>query len=250
MKLKSTRIGDISFGINILDIEVPEALKRKFKTGIKFVDGAMGGEGFTPSAVTLFTGEPGAGKSTLALKIADAITKKGGVALFNTAEESLFQTAMTAKRLKLRHGFKCGNTNDIGELLKKSQEIIDANPGKQFFLIVDSLQCMDDGKYSSGMLTSGTAVRCLERITDFCKETNSCAVVINQVNKQGKMAGSNKLKHMVDAHMHLGVERKDEDLMGCRILETQKNRFGGCGHVFFLRLRATGFSVVAQVSCN
>lgn len=250
MKLKTSRIGDITFGTNILDIEVPEALKKKFKTGLKFVDGAMGGEGFTPSSVTLFTGEPGAGKTTMMLKIADNVTKKGGVALFNTAEESLFQTAMTAKRLKLRNGFKCGNTNDVGELLKKSREIMEANPGKQFVLIVDSLQCMDDGKYSSGMLTSGTAIRCLEQITDFCKEENAIAVVINQVNKQGKMAGSNKLKHMVDAHMHLGIEQKDEDLMGCRVLETQKNRFGGCGHVFFLRLRGTGFSVVAQVSCN
>ena len=249
MKLKSTSL-DIAFGTDILDIKVPEALKHKFKTGIKFVDGAMGGEGFTPSSVCLFTGEPGAGKTTMMLKIADAITKKGGVALFNTAEESLYQTAMTAKRLKLRNGFKCGNTNDIVDLIKKARSIIDANPGKQFFLIVDSLQCMDDGKYSSGMLTSGTAVRSLQLITDFCKETNSVGIIINQVNKQGKMAGSNKLKHMVDSHMHLGIERKDEDLMGCRILEVQKNRFGGCGHVFFLRLRGTGFSVVAQVSCN
>jgi DNA repair protein RadA/Sms len=247
MKLASTRLGDIEFGTNILDIEVPEALKKKFATGIDFVDGAMGGKGFTPSAVTLFTGEPGAGKTTMMLKIADAITKRGGVSLFNTAEESLFQTAMTAKRLRLRNGFKCGNTNDINDLLEKSREIIAANPGKQFFMIVDSLQCMDDGKYSSGMLTSGTAIRCLEQITDFCKETNSCAIVINQVNKQGKMAGSNKLKHMVDAHMHLSIEQRDEDLMGCRILETQKNRFGGCGHVFFLRLRKTGFNVVAKV---
>jgi len=248
MKLKSTT-RDITFGTNILDIEVPEALKNKFKCGIDFVDGAIGGQGFTPSAVTLFTGEPGAGKTTMVLKIADAITKQGGIAMFNTAEESLFQTAMTAKRLKLRHGFKCGNTNDINEVLEKSRKIMDENPDKQFFLIVDSLQCMDDGKYSSGMVTSGTAIRCLEQITDFCKETNACAIVINQVNKQGKMAGSNKLKHMVDAHMHLAIERRDEDLMGCRVLETQKNRFGGCGHVFFLRLRKTGFNIVAQVSC-
>ena len=171
MKLKSSRIGDITFGTNILDIEVPEALKHKFATGIDFVDGAIGGQGFTPSAVTLFTGEPGAGKTTLVLKIADAITRKKGVALFNTAEESLFQTAMTAKRLKLRHGFKCGNTNDIGELIEKATAIMaeKENKGKQFFLIVDSLQCMDDKKYSSGMLTSGTAIRCLEKITDFCK---------------------------------------------------------------------------------
>ena len=44
---------NITFGTNILDIEVPEHLTRKFKTGLSFVDGAMGGQGFTPSSVTL-----------------------------------------------------------------------------------------------------------------------------------------------------------------------------------------------------
>ena len=247
MKIKSA-ITDIPFGTNILDIEVPEILKRKFATGLGFVDGAMGGKGFTPSAVTLFTGEPGAGKTTLMLTMADAVTKSGGVALFNTAEESLFQTSMTANRLKLKNGFVCGNTDNVVELIEKSREIMDANPGKQFIMIVDSLQCLDDGKYSNGVRTSGTAIRCLEQITDFCKETGAIGVVINQVNKQGKMAGSNKLKHMVDAHMHLGVEKKEQDLIGCRVLETQKNRFGGCGHIFFLALGRRGFKQVAKVS--
>ena len=103
MKLKKIT-DNIAFGTNILDIEVPEHLKRKFKSGLSYVDGAMGGEGFTPSAVTLFTGTPGAGKTTLMLTMADSMTKQGAVVLFNTAEESLYQTAMTAKRLKLRNG--------------------------------------------------------------------------------------------------------------------------------------------------
>ena len=248
MNLKN--ITDIAFGTNILDIEVPEILKRKFKTGVGYVDGAIGGEGFTPSAVTLFTGEPGAGKTTMMLKIADSITKQGGVALFNTAEESLFQTSMTAKRLRLKNGFLTGNTDDVTQLLEKSKAIIEANPGKQFCLIVDSLQCLDDGKYSSGVKTSGTAIRCLELITDFCKQHAAIGIVINQVNKQGKMAGSNKLKHMVDAHMHLSIEKKEQDLIGCRVLETQKNRFGGCGHIFFLTLGRSGFKQVAKVSAN
>lgn len=248
MNLKN--ITDIAFGTDILDIEVPEILKRKFKSGLSYIDGAIGGEGFTPSSVTLFTGEPGAGKTTMMLKMADAFTKQGGVALFNTAEESLFQTSMTAKRLRLRNGFMTGNTDDVNLLLEKSAEIIKANPGKQFVLIVDSLQCLDDGKYSSGVKTSGTAIRCLELITDFCKEHAAIGIVINQVNKQGKMAGSNKLKHMVDAHMHLSVEKKEADLIGCRVLETQKNRFGGCGHIFFLTLGRTGFRQVAKVSAN
>ena len=248
MNLKN--ITEISFGTNILDIEVPEILKKKFASGIDYIDGAIGGQGFTPSAVTLFTGEPGAGKTTMMLKLADAITKRGGVALFNTAEESLYQTSMTASRLKLKNGFLCGNTADVRELLEKSKAIIAKNPGKQFALIVDSLQCLDDGKYSSGIKTSGTAIRCLELITDFCKEHAAIGIVINQVNKQGKMAGSNKLKHMVDAHMHLSVEKKDQELIGCRVLETQKNRFGGCGHVYFLLLNKTGFKTVAKVSAS
>jgi predicted ATP-dependent serine protease len=90
----------------------------------------------------------------------------------------------------------------------------------------------------------------LEKILNFCKETHAIALIINQVNKSGKAAGSNKLKHMVDAHMHLGVERKDVDFQGCRILETQKNRFGGCGHIFFLELGQRGFKEVARVSAS
>ena len=186
-------------------------------------------------------------EADMMLKIADSITKQGGIALFNTAEESLFQTSMTAKRLRLKNGFLTGNTDDVTQLLEKSKAIIEANPGKQFCLIVDSLQCLDDGAYSSGKITSGTAIRCLQHITDFCKETGAIGIIINQVNKSGKMAGSNKLKHMVDSMMHLSVEEKDEDFKGCRILETKKNRFGGCGHMFYLALRKTGFREVAKI---
>ena len=62
------------------------------------------------------------------------------------------------------------------------------------------------------------------------------------------MAGSNVLKHMVDAMMTLDVERKDPDLIGCRVLQVQKNRFGGAGHVFFLKLREKGFIEVGRTS--
>ena len=247
--MKLTKNNDIVFGTNILDIKIPDILRKKFKTGIDYIDGAMGGEGFTPSCVTLFTGEPGAGKSSMALILANAITAKGGVALFNTAEESLYQTAMTAERLRLKKGFPCGNTPDVGLIIEKAREMQEANPGKQFFLIVDSLQCLFDPKYGANYTGgSASAVRCLEEITNFCKETNAIAIVINQVNKSGTMAGSNKLKHMVDSMMHLSVERKDPDLAGCRVLQTIKNRFGGCGHVYFMQLNKRGFRTVAKVS--
>jgi DNA repair protein RadA/Sms len=250
MKLKNTANDDIEFGTDIMSVEVPEKLRHKFKTGLEYIDKCLGGQGFTPSMVTLFTGEPGSGKTTMMLALADSITKSGGIAVFNTAEESLFQVKLVAERLKLKNGFKTGSESDINILMEKCHNLMarPENKAKQFFLILDSLQCMDDGKYPSGMITSGTAVRCLQMVTDFCKETHACAIVINQVNKEGKMAGSQKLKHMCDSMMHLGVEKKDDELKGCRILETYKNRFGGCGHIFFLALRKTGFRKVAQVS--
>ncbi len=246
MKL-NVKKDDIAFGKNIMDIKVPKKLRSRIKTGIKFVDDAFGGEGFTPSAVTFFTGTPGAGKTTLMLKMADALTGRGANVVFNTAEESLFQVKLVAERLNLKNGFCAGQEVHVPTLLENCKKIIDANPKKPFFLIVDSLQCLNDGK--NGIHTnSRTAQRSLAMITDFCKENFCNAVVIGQVNKTGQMAGSNVLKHMVDSMMTLSVEEKDMDLRGCRVLQMVKNRFGGAGGTFFLDLKRNGFREVARVS--
>ncbi|MAW30265.1 MAG: hypothetical protein CMP98_15820 [Gammaproteobacteria bacterium] len=247
MKL-NVRNNDIAVGTNILEIDVPDALRRRIPTGVKFFDDALGGEGLTPSAVYLFTGTPGSGKTTMMLTLANNLTRKGAVAMFNTAEESLYQIRMTAERLKLRSGFVAGQETNVPQLLENCDKVRAANPGKDFVLIVDSLQCMEDGKFQTGRITTATAERSLQMITDYCKAHMVNAIIIGQVTKGGQMAGSNKLKHMVDAKLALDVERKDQDLFGCRVLTTEKNRFGGAGHIFYLNLRANGFQEVARVS--
>jgi len=245
---------DVDFGTNILKVKVPKQLRKKIRTGLSYVDAAFGGEGFTPSCVTLFTGTPGSGKTTMMLKLADSITKSGGLVLFNTAEESLFQVKLVAERLNLKHGFHAGGETHMPTLLEKCDALRNkrGNKNKPFFLIIDSLQCMDDGKYTrkdgSTVINGGSATRTLGQITDYCK-TNFCnAIVIGQVNKTGEMAGSQKLKHMVDSMMTLTVEERDPDLKGCRVLQMQKNRFGGAGGTFFLELNKRGFKEVARVS--
>jgi len=247
----TTKLSDLVFGTPISNIEVPEHLNRTQQTGVGFVDDAMGGSGFTPSSVTLFTGEPGSGKTTMVLTIASAVAKqsKDAMCVFNTAEESLFQIKKTVKRLRLKGDFLTGNSTEIDDVIAGCRKLQEAAPNKQLFLVIDSLQQMNatHDRYGKGYRSDSLV---LEKILNFCKETHAIALIINQVNKSGKAAGSNKLKHMVDAHMHLGVERKDQDFMGMRVLETQKNRFGGCGHVFFLDLTRTGFSEVARVSAS
>ncbi len=247
MKL-NVKIEDIPFGANIQDVEVPDVLKKKVSTGLTYFDDALGGLGFTPSMVTLFTGTPGAGKTSMMLTLANNIAKSGNVALFNTAEESLHQIKMTTNRLRLREGFLVGAESHVPTLLAGCDKIREANPNKHFFLIVDSLQTLDDGYFESGRITTATAERALLLLTDYAKEHAVNIIVIGQVTKDGKMAGTQKLKHMVDCMITLDVERKDEELRGCRILSTEKNRFGGCGHTFFLNLGATGFKELGRIS--
>ena len=247
MKLR-TNIENIKLGTNILDIKVPPMLRRRHISGLKYFDDALGGRGFTPSCVTLFTGTPGAGKTTMMLELANSITGHGGVCLFNTAEESLFQLKMTVERLNLKHGFIAGQEIRVPMLLEQCTKMRKANKGKPFFLIVDSLQCLNDGKYGNHHTNSKTAQRAMQMITDYCKEHFCNAIIIGQVTKDGKMAGANVLNHIVDAIMSVDVEMKDPDLMGCRILQVHKNRFGGSGHTFFLKLRESGFQEIGRTS--
>ena len=249
MKLK-TEIGRFANGTNILDIEVPQALRVRNASGLKFFDDALGGKGFTPSAVGLFTGTPGAGKTTMMLELSNALTSTGASVLFNTAEESLYQLKMTVERLKLRNGFAAGQETMVPTLLENCDKLRAKNPKRPFFLIVDSLQCLNDGKYGNHQTNSRTAQRSMLQITNYCKENFCNAIIIGQVTKSGQMAGANVLKHMVDAMITLDVERRDEDLMGCRVLQVEKNRFGGAGHIFFLSLQEKGFTEVSRISIS
>jgi DNA repair protein RadA/Sms len=246
MKLKLKKY-DIKFGTNILQIPIPDQLRKRHKCGIQYLDGAFGGEGFTPSTISLFTGEPGAGKTTLMLTLADALTSQGFVCLFNTAEESLYQIKFTCERLRLEDGFIAGQESFVPRLLNQCTALR-KKYDKPFFLIVDSLQTLNDGKYGESHTNSTSAVRSLQMLTNYAKENYINVVCIGQVNKSGSMAGSQKLKHMVDAMIHLSIETKDEDFRGYRVLQTVKNRFGGAGWLFYLDLKAEGFNEVARVS--
>ena len=62
MKL-NVRNDSIPFATNIKEVKVPKELRNKCATGLEYVDVCLGGKGFTPSMVTLFTGTPGAGKT-------------------------------------------------------------------------------------------------------------------------------------------------------------------------------------------
>jgi len=225
----------IAHGTNILDVEVPEVLRTRVKTGINWLDDLYNG-GLLRTMAILFTGGPGAGKTTLALQLANAFMRNGIMPLYNTCEESLYQIKMTVERLKFRHGFLCGEDRICDKIINHA-ETQDVG-----VIIQDSLQTLIDPKYNNSSYRNNKSdQRCLEVLTDWAKETKKIVLVIGQVSKSGQFRGSMELKHAVDAHMHLSVDTDPRsDTFEKRLLELQKYRFGPAGQYFVLDMRERG----------
>lgn len=245
MVIKGIAANEVPNGTNILSIEVPKELEVEVQTNIGFVDDAMGGNGFTPSSCMLFTGTSGAGKTTLALQLADAITGAGHICLFNTCEESLVQVRKVTKRLKSKNGFYVGTEHLVKKVLGHARQLMAKHPGKQIFVICDSLQTLDDGKYPNGYTNSMTAVRAAAMLAGFAKTKIDgiypICIVIGQVNKDGQFAGKNMVKHAVDIHTHLSIDdSKKSETYGMRLLEVTKNRFGSNGRMYVLDMQSDG----------
>ena len=240
-------IKDLKRGTNIKDISVPPQLRDRKKVGIEWFDDALGGEGFVPSSVMMLTGTPGAGKTTLLLQLASAITKAGHICLYNTGEESLYQVKMVVERLGLREGFVVGQDTMVTDLLEHADSLRKANPGKQVFILQDSLQTLDDGKWKDGV-NSMTAMRCTEMLTDWAKSNYGVVIFIGQVNKDGDFSGKNGILHAIDVRGQLYIDtQKKSETYGERVFQITKNRFGCSGRAYVLGIAKTGLYEKGQM---
>lgn len=203
--------------VNILDYSVPEYLKTKIETGIEFVDTMLDG-GFVPSSTALLSGEPGAGKTTLMAQIANALTSKGNIVLYNSVEQTADQVANLASNLNLEHGFFFERYSDPKNIMSHVKLLQENNPKKNVFLIVDSVSVLANNSRAE-------ATRMVKSFTDFCQATKCIGLFIVHLTKGGEFAGSNSMLHDVDAYYHMKIANMEED-SGIRTLTVRKNRFG------------------------
>ncbi len=239
-ELKLGTLG-IKRGTNIKNVKLDPRLDERVCTGIGWLDDVFGAgekeQGITPSTTILFTGTPGAGKTTGALQIADAWTSQGNICLYNTNEESALQVRKVVKRLNLKHGFIIGEDRLVPDMLDHARELMAASPKAKLMVIGDSIQVLDDGFYANGTTNSVTALRVTNMITSFCKEHFAVGIAIGQVNKDGKFSGKQAIKHAVDVHAHLTIDQKPgSETFGKRIFKIEKNRFGFSQVGYFLGL--------------
>jgi DNA repair protein RadA/Sms len=204
-------------------------------TGSLEVDRVLGG-GIVPGSVVLLGGDPGIGKSTLALQVSHRCGDQASPALYCSGEESLEQLALRARRL--------GCTGARVRLLVGSDVdtvIATIEAERPSLAVVDSVQTLRDAA-TAGPPGSVSQVRAaVLRMSDVAKATGVPVLLVGHVTKEGAIAGPRTLEHMVDVVLYLEGERLGEH----RLLRGIKNRFGATGEVGLFSMERDGMRDLA-----
>ena len=162
-------------------------------TGVGELDRVLGG-GLVPGAVVLLAGEPGVGKSTLLLDVAQQwAAGAGSPALVVSGEESTSQVRLRAERLGALHErLYLAAETDLEALLGHLDAV---RPG---LLVVDSVQTIT-APGTDGVPGGVTQVRAVTAaLVAVAKERNVATVLVGHVTKDGQVAGPRVLEHLVD----------------------------------------------------
>ena len=174
-----------------LTLDKIETVKNsRLSVGIEEFNRVLGG-GSVPGSLILLGGDPGIGKSTLALQMALGLNGKN--ILYISGEESLQQIKLRAERLT-------NNTSSCLFLSETSLENILAHTEQinPELLIIDSIQTISTELIESSPGSVGQVRECTSAILKFAKKNNVAVVLIGHITKDGNLAGPKVLEHMVD----------------------------------------------------
>ncbi|MDS1003799.1 DNA repair protein RadA [Clostridium sporogenes] len=210
----------------------------RLDTGINELNRVLGG-GIVKGSLTLISGSPGIGKSTILLQAANNISNKYGKVLYVSGEESEEQIKMRADRLKVisKDIYILSETNI--DAIKEHITTIDPK-----FVIIDSIQTLFKSELSSAPGTVSQVRQCSNDIMHISKNNNIPFFIVAHVTKQGELAGPRVLEHMVDTVLSFEGERTQE----YRILRTVKNRFGTTSEIGVFEMAGEGLLEISNPS--
>ncbi len=208
----------------------------RLKTHINEVDMVLGG-GIVPGELILIGGEPGIGKSTLMLQLANSIAQKNYKVLYVSGEESLTQIKLRAERLNtLSPNIFLLSENNIERI------IFSANDISPQIIIFDSIQTLYDANIQSAPGTISQIRECTVKILQYAKTNKISAFIVGHVTKEGIVAGPKVLEHIVDAVLYFEGDKNNE----IRILRAVKNRFGTTNEIGLLEMTSFGLKELSD----
>ncbi|OWZ01144.1 DNA repair protein [Phytophthora megakarya] len=226
---------DAPVALRMIDVELDTVVER-IELPDRELNWVLGG-GLVAGSLTLVAGNPGVGKSTLALQMANmlahgtAMPERG--VLYVSGEESVLQVRMRAERLGSVSDnlFVASETNldSVFQLLEGGRERSVGDSEYQGFgaVVVDSIQTVYAGDIPSPAGNVNQVKECTLRLLRLAKSRNVPVILIGHVTKSGDIAGPKVLEHIVDTVVQL----EGDPQSARRFLRCQKNRFGNTSEV-------------------
>ncbi|HYB99016.1 MAG TPA: DNA repair protein RadA [Candidatus Limnocylindrales bacterium] len=219
--------------------EIPaEAGAERMVTGIGELDRVLGG-GIVPGSAVLVGGDPGVGKSTLAIQLAAGLAARGEVVLYVSGEEAAAQVRRRGERLDLpMDGILAITATDVDAILRAMKAT------RAAAVIVDSVQTVFTARVESAPGSVAQLREATAELITAARALPSALWLIGHVTKEGVVAGPRVLEHMVDTVLYFEGEQRG----AFRILRAVKNRFGPTGEIGVFEMHGNGLVEVSNPS--
>ena len=233
LRVERSRLVD-SKAQRLQEVQATEEMRLDMRNGE--LNRVLGG-GLVPGSLVLLGGEPGIGKSTLALQVLMQLGERK--TFYASGEESVRQLKLRAERL-------AGNAENLyisseTSLERILEQVKDIEPE---VVVIDSIQTIGTEAVDATIGSISQVRECAARIMEFAKTRNIPFIIIGHINKEGSLAGPKVLEHIVDTVLQF---EGDQQYM-YRILRAQKNRFGSTSELGIYEMRQDGLREVTNPS--
>ena len=236
--VKSGSIKKSSLNKPVLIDDVSCNTEERIHTKIDEMDRVLGG-GLMPGSAVLIGGDPGIGKSTLALQIFGHFAGNSIKVLYVSGEESTKQLKTRAERLNIKSGCLYVETEtNLEEILNAIETI------KPIAVVIDSIQTIYSNDLPSAPGTVSQIRECSSRLIQFAKKRGISFFLIGHVTKEGSIAGPKVLEHLVDTVLYFEGGKSHS----YRILRAVKNRFGSTNEIGVFEMLNDGLREVSNPS--
>ena len=218
----------------VQDIKTGET--KRIDVGQSEVNRVLGG-GLVPGSVILLGGEPGIGKSTLALQL--ALADNGLRTLYISGEESAEQIKMRAERLGI-HNEECTIYTEtlLENIIAQCEEL------RPDMIVVDSIQTIYTDLVDASAGSVSQIRECASTLLKYAKGNSTPIFIIGHITKEGTIAGPKVLEHIVDVVLQFEGDNNN----AYRILRGIKNRFGATFEIGLFEMLQNGLRSVENPS--
>lgn len=244
--------------------QIADQTQSRWPSGYGELDRVLGG-GIVPGSLVLIGGEPGIGKSTLLLQVANMLARKDRI-LYVSAEESGQQVKLRSQRLGVANPIELSsNGGHKSGSNREAKTDSEDNSAENFYLlpetdlevilrelealkpnvaVIDSVQTIYFASLTSAPGSVAQVRECTSALMQVAKRENITLFIVGHVTKDGALAGPRVLEHLVDTVLYFEGDR----FASHRLLRSMKNRFGATHEIGVFEMVANGLREVDNPS--